>query len=91
MSHLKFTLFIAGRSSNSQTALLNFNTIQKALSVGIDAISIVDVIEHPEQAEKKNILFTPLLEIQSETLTKPIIGNLSDTDQVINLIKSNFQ
>jgi len=82
MTH-RLTLYITGRALSSQRAVENLRRIMDQRSAGPYEISIVDVLEHPEEAETHCILATPTLIRESPPPARRIVGDLSDTDKVL--------
>ncbi len=54
-------LFVTGASSRTSTAIANLNRICEQELGGDYQLEIIDVLEHPEQAEDEKILATPTL------------------------------
>lgn len=82
MTH-RLTLFITGRTHSSQCAVDNLRRIMEQQKPGGYEIVIVDVVENPEEAEKRRILATPTLIKESPPPVRRIIGDMSDTYKVL--------
>lgn len=83
MSKYILRLYITGRTSRSERAIANLSRICEKELGGRYEMQVVDVLERPQLAEKEKILATPTL---LKTLPPPlrrIIGDLSDTEQVV--------
>jgi circadian clock protein KaiB len=79
-------LFVTGRTTRSQEAVRNLRNLYDRLLSGRYDMVVVDVLEHPEQAEEERILATPtLVRITPQGSTR-IIGDLSDTREVLKLL-----
>ncbi|MFO7848392.1 MAG: circadian clock KaiB family protein [Spirochaetia bacterium] len=82
-------LFVTGRTQRAQEAVRNLRAIYKRLlSEDFDMV-VIDVLENPEEAEKERILATPTLIRSTEESgesARRIVGDLSDTDQVLKLL-----
>ncbi len=76
-------LYIAGRTSRSQTALANLQTICEQHLEGKYHIEIIDLLEHPQLAAGDQILAIPTLVRKLPKPIKKIIGDLSQTERVL--------
>jgi len=86
MTHFKFKLYIAGQSPRSRAAIHNIQRlIDEKLADRCD-LDIVDVNEHPQQAEDDRILATPTLVKEGPPPRRRIIGDLSRTDKVLDAL-----
>jgi circadian clock protein KaiB len=86
MKKYAFKLYITGRSSHSQRAIANLQRLcDEALQDDYE-LSIVDVLEAPEQAEADRILATPTLIRCRPQPMRRVIGDLSDTTKVLNAL-----
>lgn len=87
-------LFINGQTVNSKKAIKNLRTICKdCLLEDKYQIEIIDVLKHPEIAEKERIMVTPTLLKQLPPPLKKVLGDLSDKDKVLcglDLIRSDL-
>ncbi|MDO9694764.1 MAG: circadian clock KaiB family protein [Candidatus Latescibacteria bacterium] len=80
----KFTLFVAGKSPNSQLAQDNLNHIcSEYLRVWNCKVTIVDVQKDFQKALDYDILVTPTLIVEGPRGRSTIIGNLSQIDSVL--------
>lgn len=82
MSQFTFTLYVAGRTMRSQQAIVNLRRIATLLG-GTATLSVVDVIEDPEAAERARILTTPTLVKVAPAPERRITGDLIDADRVL--------
>jgi len=78
MNRLVMRLFIAGRSVRSDAALENLNSALGELNHKDYDLSVVDVLQDPQQAEDEFILATPTLVKYSPEPQRRTIGDLSD-------------
>lgn len=79
--NFKLRLYVLGRTAQSQRAIDNIRCIGDAQ--GGFEVEVVDVLEHPLEAERAKILATPtLVKLLPEPVRK-IIGDLSDTQRVL--------
>ncbi|MFO8064784.1 MAG: circadian clock KaiB family protein [Spirochaetia bacterium] len=79
-------LFITGRTNRSQEAVHNLRSIITSRTSGEFDLSVIDVLENPEQAEAERILATPTLVRTTEHGAIRIIGDLSNTKEVLKLL-----
>ena len=89
---LEVVLYVTGMSPLSITAIKHLKSIYKKAGLPND-FKIIDILKHPEIAEEKNILATPLLEKTHPAPTVKIIGDLSDVQNILvklNLIDMNI-
>ncbi len=78
-----FRLYIVGDAPNSVRAVANLNAICRQHLAGRFQIEIVDILTDPSRARDENVLLTPTLLKVSPAPTSRIVGNLSDTDLVL--------
>jgi circadian clock protein KaiB len=81
----RLRLYIAGDSVVSQKAQENLQRLCQRYSAAIETI-IIDVLSEPGLADTARILATPTLVYEHSTRSKRIIGDLSDTDKVIEFL-----
>lgn len=86
MKHNVLKLFITGRTQRSQQAVRNLRAIYKRLLSSDYDMVVIDVLENPEQAEKDRILATPTLIRLTRSGSRRIIGDLSNTEEVLKLL-----
>lgn len=79
---LKLRLYIAGNAPNSLLAVANCRAICAAHFDNVD-LEIVDSFEDPERALADGIIVTPTLLKLAPKPGQRLIGNLSDTQQVL--------
>lgn len=82
---LRLVLYVTGDTTRSAEAIANLQEIQKLLS-GRCEITVIDVLEHPELAEREKILATPTLVKSSPPPSRRLIGDLSDQTLVLSLL-----
>jgi circadian clock protein KaiB len=76
-------LFIAGMSENSIRAVQNITELcNQYLKDRVD-LEIIDIYKNPSVAEEESIVFSPSLIRQFPLPKKTLIGDLSDTKEVI--------
>ena len=81
--HYVLKLFITGRSSRSENAIRMLQNICSHDLGGQFELEIVDVLEHPEEAEQRRILATPTVVKELPPPIRKVIGDLSDKDKVL--------
>lgn len=82
---LRIVLYVTGDTTRSAEAIVNLQEIQKLLN-GQCEITVVDVLEHPELAEREKILATPTLVKVAPPPLRRLIGDLSDKALVLSLL-----
>ncbi len=75
-------LFIAGDSTNSQKAIKNLESVCNENLDSNYELTIIDVFENPDIAEKLNILATPTVIKEQPSPVRRVIGDLSDSERV---------
>ena len=83
MADLQLELYVAGQSPNSLAALDNLRRLCAHELVGRCDVRIVDILEEPGAAEAANILATPTLIKRAPPPLRRIIGDLSNTEIVL--------
>ncbi len=83
MTKFKLRLFVTGMTAQSQRAIANLDRICEAELQGLYEVEVIDVLEHPDQAEQAKILATPTLVKQLPEPVRKIIGDLSDREKVL--------
>ena len=76
-------LYVTGTSPRAQVAIANLRRICEQELRGQYELEVIDVLEHPEQAEREKILATPTLIKQLPPPLRRVIGDLSDKDKVL--------
>jgi len=83
MNKYLLKLFITGQTVRSSHAITNLRRIcDKELGTDYELV-IIDVLERPQVAEDEKILATPTLIKELPLPVRRIIGDLSDTKQVL--------
>lgn len=76
----KFTLYVAGDAGNSTQARANLARFCKLYLAQRHEIEMVDVLRDPKRARADCIFMTPTLVRQNSAPVKRIVGNLSQTE-----------
>lgn len=74
---------MTGVTPRAQVAIANLKRICEADLAGRYTLEIIDVLEHPELAERDKILATPTLIKQLPPPLRRVIGDLSDREKVL--------
>jgi circadian clock protein KaiB len=82
-SGLQLRLYVAGNAPNSLSAIVNVKAICDEHFASGHELEIVDLLEHPQRALADGIIVTPTLLKLSPLPVQRVIGNLSDTNQVL--------
>jgi circadian clock protein KaiB len=80
---ITLTLYIAGQTPRSLAALANLRKLCDEFLVGRYDLEVVDLILNPGRARTDQILAVPTLVRSLPNPIARIIGDLSDTDQVL--------
>ena len=76
-------LYVAGKAPNSVKAIANLQAICRRYLKDGYKLEIVDVCEHPQRALADGVVVTPSLAKVSPGPASNVIGNLSDTGNVL--------
>jgi len=80
---LRLRLYVAGNAPNSLRAIANAKAICGEHFASGHELEIVDLLEHPRRALADGVIVTPTLLKLSPPPVERVIGNLSDTNQVL--------
>lgn len=83
MRALRLRLYVAGDAPNSRTALANINAICGEHFAAVHEIEVIDLLADPDRALADGIVVTPTLLKLHPPPAQRVIGNLSDTVQVL--------
>ena len=81
-----FRLYIAGDAPNSLQAIANLAQICDTHLPGRHSIEIVDVLLDPKRALDESIFLTPLLVTDSPYPGHRIVGTLSHTEPILQIL-----
>jgi circadian clock protein KaiB len=87
-ARLVLRLYVAGHAPNSLRAIANARAICDEHFASGHEIEIVDLLEQPQRALADGIIVTPTLLKLSPLPVRRMIGNLSDTRQVLLTLAS---
>jgi circadian clock protein KaiB len=82
-ARLLLRLYVAGNAPNSLRAIANARAICEEHFPSGHELEIVDLLEHPGRALTDGIIVTPTLLKLLPLPAQRVIGNLSDTNQVL--------
>ncbi len=82
----KFRLYVAGDSLNSSQAVANLRALCVDRLPGHHVIDVVDVFADPGRALADAVFMTPTLLKLSPAPTRRIVGNLSQTQRVLEAL-----
>lgn len=77
------TLFVTGQTVRSTRAIENLREICATQRDKNYDLVVVDVLEEPEEAERRKILATPTVIKELPPPIRRIVGDLSDTEKVL--------
>lgn len=78
-------LYIAGDTPVSQRARANLDRLRERHSVPIETL-VIDVLRDPLLANEARIFATPTLVYERPARSRRVIGDLGDTDKVIEFL-----
>lgn len=87
-ARLQLRLYIAGRAPNSLKAVANIKAIGDRHFPSNHDLEIVDLLKHPERALADGVIVTPTLVRLLPLPIQKVVGNLSDTNQVVLALAS---
>ena len=78
-------------SSNNRSAKSTLSSIHKLLEEGLRSsyLKIIDITKNTEQAVANRILTTPTLIRVSPKPTRCVVGQLHDTERILNIISDS--
>lgn len=79
-------LFITGATPNSVRAIENIKKICEEHLKGHYSLEIIDVYQQGDIAKKEQLVALPMLLKKQPLPEKKMIGDLSDTDKVLNAL-----
>lgn len=89
-AHYVLKLFVTGASTNSRKAIANIKEICEKYLTDNYSLEIIDVYQLKDLAEKEQIIALPLLIKSSPEPLKRMIGDMSDTEQVLKGLGISF-
>lgn len=87
MSRQLLKLFILGYTPIAKRAIKNLDKLCNSTEIkGKYSTEIINLYERPEYAEQEKILATPLLLIKNNAFHLRLIGDLSNSDKVLEAL-----
>ncbi|WP_407342807.1 circadian clock KaiB family protein [Pengzhenrongella phosphoraccumulans] len=80
---IELRLYVAGQSPSSVQAIENLRRVCEEYLPGRYTIELIDLVEHPKLARGDEIIAVPTLVRRLPEPIRKIIGDLSDTEQVL--------
>jgi circadian clock protein KaiB len=80
---LSLRLYVAGNAPNSLRAVANAKAICEEYLTARYELEVIDLLKHPQRALDDGIIVTPTLLRLRPLPVQRVIGNLSDTNQVL--------
>jgi len=77
-------LYVTGRSPKSRMVLSKLEATCERYLVGRYRITVIDLLSHPHRAKADQILATPTVVRALPMPMRTLIGNLSDTENVLS-------
>jgi len=87
-ARLSLRLYVAGHAPNSVRAIANARSICNEHFAAHHDLEVVDLLEHPRRGLADGIIVTPTLLKLTPPPVRRVIGNLSDTVQVLLVLAS---
>ena len=81
------SLFVSGILHNSVRAVKNINQICEQHLKDNYKLEIIDIYQHPDLAVREQIVVIPVMIIKFPLPERRIIGDLSDTQKVLEILK----
>jgi circadian clock protein KaiB len=90
-STINLKLYVAGQTPRTQRIIDQIAQLCERYFAGTTYdLTVVDVIQHPEQAEAERIMATPTLVREHPPPRRLIIGDFSDAAKVIRALDLNI-
>jgi len=83
---LQLRLYVTGNAPNSTAALANLRAICDEKPSGHCSLEIIDLLREPLRSANDRVIVTPTLIRLAPAPPRRLIGNLSDTEQLLNLL-----
>lgn len=83
MSQYVLKLFVAGDTLRTRSAVGNLREICERYLKDRYSIEVIDILQHPDQAEAERIIATPTLLVIEPLPGRRVVGDLSVTDRVL--------
>jgi circadian clock protein KaiB len=80
---LVLRLYVAGKTARAERAIADLQQLCERELGGRYRVEVIDVLEDPSAAERQNVLATPTVIKELPVPVRRIIGDLSQTEQVL--------
>ena len=80
----RFSLFVSGATSRSARAIRNIKAICDKHLAGKYHIEVVDIYQQPDRLSGEQVVAVPTLVKQHPLPVRKFIGDLSNTERVVN-------
>lgn len=84
---IRLVLFIVSQTAYSERAIQYIHRICEKHMSGEYILTIIDVLERPDLAEEHRVFATPTLIRENPPPKRRLIGDLSDSDKVLDLLE----
>ena len=81
--HYVLRLFVTGTTPRSARAIQNIRAICEDQLQGRYDLEVIDIYQHPEFAQREQIIVTPTLVKKLPLPFRKVIGDLSDQERVL--------
>lgn len=78
MTRYSLCLYVAGQSERAQVAESNLRALCESRLPGRYELEVIDAAEHPDLAERRKILATPMVIRLAPLPERRVIGDMSD-------------
>jgi len=83
MNKFRLTLYVTGHTPRSEKGIRNLQRICAEELQGTYEMTVIDVLEQPQEAEDSNIMATPTLIKREPRPVLRLLGDLSATETVL--------
>jgi circadian clock protein KaiB len=90
MPKFKFTLYVSGKTVRSELTIASLHRMLEEEAGAEYELTVCDVLAEPQAAEKAKVLATPTLLLSSPPPVRRIVGDLSDSARVLQLLGLTF-
>lgn len=83
MQSIRLILYVAGQTPRSDRAVASLRRLMAESLGGTPELTVIDVVEDPDAAERARILTTPTLVKEYPAPSRRVTGDLSDVPKVV--------
>ncbi len=84
-------LYVTGASANSVRAITNLKHICETHLAGSYSLQVIDIHQQKQAAEQEQLIALPLLIKRRPLPERRLIGDMSDTEKVLNGLGLSYQ